>query len=329
MPATRKDALRFLGTQWSSLTQNKVVGIAAEVEFQNYLAASGIHYLPGGWILTPGDNSIAKVPTQARVALIPRAASFPWHPITTGAATHAEISAYHYFRQVGIKVYFVQPVATDVRQFTVPTRTKGRTKACYPRPYDLEFQDMLPSGPAAIPFATAFADFPRRSTGKGLRCYRTKLKDSEPPWTAPSIVSQLFWFEYCRYFVHSQVKVSSNDIDMFLIGKSGASYPTEIKTKVAADDKALGKWFGIDVGTFAKLAFFTASSMNMDALYVVKEVDEHRAQRDWLGIRFKNLVQACSWVMQAGGTGMTGGSTAILKVPRDAMTPLALLLPTL
>lgn len=66
-----------------------------------------------------------------------------------------------------------------------------------------------------------------------------------------------------------------------------------------------------------------------NALYVVQEIDANRDHVEWYGIRFTELVKSCSWVGQAGGTGMTGGSSRTYKIPKAAFTQLADLLPTL
>lgn len=123
--------------------------------------------------------------------------------------------------------------------------------------------------------------------------------------------------------------VSNNDLDLFLLGNSGASYPVELKSKSPATDAILGDWFGIDIGPFAKLAFFTANSMNTDALYVVEEVDNQRNHIEWYGIKFTDLVKSCSWVGQAGGQGMSGGTSSTYKVPKAAFSQFSALLQSL
>jgi hypothetical protein len=123
--------------------------------------------------------------------------------------------------------------------------------------------------------------------------------------------------------------VSNNDLDLFIVGQSGSAYPVELKSKSPVVDSSLGDWFGLDVGPFAKMTFFTANSMNTDALYVVQEVDEFRNHIEWLALKFTDLVKNCSWVIQSGGKGMMGGASSTIKIPKAAFTPLDKLLPRL
>lgn len=57
--------------------------------------------------------------------------------------------------------------------------------------------------------------------------------------------------------------------------------------------------------------------------------DVDRVHVEWYGIRFTELVKSCSWIGQAGGTGMMGGASSTYKIPKDAFTLLSELLPTL
>ncbi|PSD44212.1 hypothetical protein C7E23_03035 [Elizabethkingia anophelis] len=67
----------------------------------------------------------------------------------------------------------------------------------------------------------------------------------------------------------------------------------------------------------------------MEALYFVEEVDATGNTIEWWGIRFSELLKTCHWVSQSGGTGMGGGASATIKVPKISFQALSTLLPTL
>lgn len=333
MPSTAQQAIEFLETQWSSVNANKIVGIEAELRFKALLASHSIHFRPGGWIVTPGNTTLVSPATREKICLLPRSHAFSWQPgtLATTALTPAEISAYICFRQVGARALFVSPSSVRESYFELPQPRTRKSRATYPRAYPLELAEVGTNGAlTAVAPDDAFKYFPLRKGNKGLRCYDTgRLTLSAPPWTDFETLSSLFWFEYARYYFQIDYLFSNNDLDLFIVGPSGRPYPVELKSKAVASDTAMGKWFGIDIGPFAKLAFFTANSQHNDALYVVEEVDAHRNHVDWWGITFTELVKACSWVGQRGGKGMSGGASSTYKVPMSAFTPLISLLPTL
>jgi hypothetical protein len=334
MPNNLTTAIHFLETQWSSINDNKIKGILAELRFKSFLVQNNIHFVSGGWIVIPGNPTLNNIPTREKVCILPRFHSFSWvqgNAPYQQAVTPAEISAYNYFRQVGVRAIFSQPTGVNEDLFALPTRTLGRTRAKYPRPYQLDFFEIAPNGTfISVPISAIFQNFPLRIGNKGMRCnVLNRINSNVFPWNTSSITAELFWFEYSRYYIQTQYIISNNDLDLFVIGPSGAAYPVEIKSKTPANDKALGDWFGIDMGPFAKLSFFTANAMNTDALYVVEEVDAGRNHVGWYGIRFTVLVKSCSWVGQGGGTGMMGGASTTYKIPKTAFTILNNLIQTL
>lgn len=334
MPSSIQQAINFLETQWSSINDNKIKGILAELAFKSFLNQQDIHFIPGGWIMSPGNKTLCEVPAREKVCLLPRNVTFSWQAPTTIAAapvTPAEISAYNYFRQVGVRAYLVYPSNIVETNFAIPQPRQGATRATYPKNYHLDFMSISQQGELqSNPVGTVFQSFPIRNGNSGLRCSQLhRIAANQAPWNDSDAIARLFWFEYTRYFVQVDYLVSNNDLDLFILGPSGSCFPVELKSKTVANDNILGDWFGIDMGPFAKLAFFTANSMNTDALYVVQEVDADRNHVEWYGIRFTELVKSCSWVGQAGGTGMMGGASSTYKVPKAAFTRLTELLPTL
>ncbi len=332
MPRTREEAINFLETQWSSINDNKLKGIHAEISFKSYLHENNVHYLPGGWILIPGKNVIAEIPPHEKICLLPVEYDFTWCGNTEALfetnVTPAQVSAYNYFRQLGVTTYFLFPNEINQDNFILPTKSEGTRRANYPKSYDLSFKTISPTGDfIEVPFTTVMSQFSPRKGNIGLRCYsQNRLNPINPPWDNTELVKSLFWFEYARYYCQINYLVSNNDLDLFLVGNSGKSYPVELKSKTPAHSQSLGDWFGIDIGPYAKMSFFTANSMNTDALYIVQEVDDDRNHIDWLGILFTDLVKSCFWVGQAGGTGMMGGDSSTIKIPKAAFVPLGNLL---
>lgn len=322
MPSSIDGAIRFLETQWSSINENKLKGIKAEVDFRGYLKKKKVHYIPGGWILSPGKNTHVEIPSKEKICLLPIEIGFSW--VSTGQGgnniTPALMSAYNYFRQVGVTTYFVVPEPIDEVGFKLPSKKQGATRAMYPRSYNLLFKKISSNGQFEdVNMSDVMKNFPHRNGNIGMRCNQVNRIDrNKVPWNDAEIVRDLFWFEYARYYCQVEYLVSNNDLDLFIIGTSGSAYPVELKSKLPVEDDKLGDWFGLDIGPFAKMSFFTSNSMNTDALYVVEEVDEQRNHIAWLGIKFTELVKSCCWVGQAGGQGMMGGASSTIKVPKAA-----------
>lgn len=325
VPNTLSEAITFLETQWPSNNENKMKGILAELRLKEFLTQHNHHFISGGWIMIPGTTSRSETPTLDKLCILPRKHSFTWEDTNNNrnSLSLAELSAYNYFRQVGLTVLFANPVDIDETQFELPSPAVGRVRAKYPRSYELQLQKVSNTGLTTVTTEDAFSRFPQRNGNRGIQCKRTNwIPQGNAPWNHPSLVSDLFWFEYSRYFFKVNYLISNNDLDLFIIGSSGASYPVELKSKTPANDPSLGDWFGIDMGPFAKLSFFTSNAMNTDALYVVEEVDNDGNHLEWYGIKFTDLVKSCSWVGRSGGQGMTGSASSTYKIPKSAFSSL-------
>jgi hypothetical protein len=333
MPNNRENAIRFLETQWSSINANKVKGIEAEVRFENHLntaAMSGLYQfiIPEGWIISPGNIRLTNLPTKNRIAILPIPKSFTWSGAINSPSFSGQVLAHSYFQQADIKVYFAECStilnAANQSNFAIPTR------GSYLRSYDINFKKVGAQELVPVPTATVMNNFAPRMGARGMRAYALqRINRALPIWIDNQIVTNLFWKDYVRYFLQRYYVVSNNDLDFFLVSNSGRSYPVEFKSKTAANDSQIGDWFGIDVGPFAKLSYFISLSNNMDAIYVVEEVDVNRNTLDWWAIKFSNLLKGCSWVQQSGGAGMGGGRSATLKVPKAIFTQLNAFLSTI
>lgn len=328
MPKDLDTAIKFLETQWSSITVNKLKGIKAEIRLEEYLNSSMIRHLfnyiiPGGWIISPGKNILINPTTKGRVAIIPIPTSFSWTQGTNPIAFAAQVLAESYFRQVGITTYFTK-YSTNGNQiiensFNIPQR--GNYQTTYP----LNFYKVGSNGLVGVNLTEVTNFFTLRTGLLGMRAYAAnRINRQDPIWTSSSLITGLFWKEYSRYYLHRNYLVSSSDLDFFIVGKSGKAYPIEFKSKAIYIDNTLGDWFGIDIGPFTKLAFFVSLSNNMEALYFVEEIDLLGNTLQWWGVKFSLLLKNCHWVSQSGGTGMGGGSSATVKVPKIIFEPLNL-----
>jgi hypothetical protein len=136
-------------------------------------------------------------------------------------------------------------------------------------------------------------------------------------------ITEEFLKEHLRVSVCTPYMAEVSDVDGILWGNE-KTYPLEIKEKTAASDSKLGEYFGIDVGPFVKLAFYAAKRGNLHSLFVVREITdtETRAIKQWWFIPFDRLAQYASWNQQGGGTNMLGGSSTVVRVPKDRFTKL-------
>jgi hypothetical protein len=73
-----------------------------------------------------------------------------------------------------------------------------------------------------------------------------------------------------------------------------------------------------------KLAFYVAKRGNLHSLFVVREVTdtETRQLKQWWFIPFDRLASYASWSQQGGGTNMLGGSSSVVRIPKDRFTKL-------
>ena len=125
---SRKQAIEFLETQWSSINENKAKGVLAEVRFLEHMKSSQakeayFQIIPGGWILTPSKRSSkCSSPYKNRIAIIPPNASFSWSKDATEHSFVSQVIAHTYFSHAGIILYFagIRQVRTLIRDATIP-----------------------------------------------------------------------------------------------------------------------------------------------------------------------------------------------------------------
>jgi hypothetical protein len=130
-------------------------------------------------------------------------------------------------------------------------------------------------------------------------------------------IPEEFSKEHLRVTLSSRYISEMSDVDGIFWGRQ-YTYPLEIKEKTCNSDTRLGEYFGLDVGPFVKLAHYAAKRGNLHSLFIVREIADAEARElvAWRYITFDHLAQFASWVQQQGGRGMTGGNSAVVKIPK-------------
>ena len=290
----------FLSKSIASLNRNKLNGILAEIDFRNYLGTLGFQdkVSPGGWIARStgpgqfGHHTIAVFPETIipdRVYPADRILPVP------SIGLHTICSTFH---QMGIHSYYCAPTIEHERatesviwhfiQLGLPTAQVYRIF-----PFDL-------------------GGFISRERRYNFLRYTTII-DSIPIQAIPDQFSK----EHLRVTFQNSFIAEISDIDGIFWGQQ-YTYPIEIKEKTAAADRNLGEYFGLDLGPFVKLAYYSAKRGNLHSLFVVREIDnaEQRFLVNWWFITFERLAQFASWVPSGGGTNMLGGQSTVVKVPK-------------
>lgn len=296
----------YLSSSISSINQNKINGMLAEIDLRNTLTNLGFggRISQGGWIVRSvgagvfGHQSSVLFPMtiQDGVNYSPnRILEEP--PI----ALHTICSTMH---QIGVHSFYCVPsVATDNNTASITWQTK---------------QLGIPNPAAYTPMLTTLQNFSARTRNYNFLRYNTNA--AIVPATS---LAEEFTKEHLRVAFQNAFMCEMSDIDGIIWGQQ-FTYPIEIKEKTVANDSKVGDYFGIDVGPFVKLAFYAAKKGNLHSLFFVREIN-NTAQRqlvNWWFITFDTLAQYASWVSQGGGRNMQGGGSTVVKIPRAEFTPL-------
>ncbi|KAF0165412.1 MAG: hypothetical protein FD157_1399 [Rhodocyclaceae bacterium] len=202
------------------------------------------------------------------------------------------------FRQLGIQSYFCIPsvaVANDSISMTWRAKELG------------------------IPWEDAYQDFPGKLAGfqpRGRR-YNFLRNHTDVSIVPDAYIPEEFSKEHLRVALSDRYISEMSDVDGIFWGRQ-YTYPLEIKEKTCNRDPRLGEYFGLDVGPFVKLAHYAAKRGNLHSLFIVREIADPEARElvAWRYITFDRLAQFASWVQQQGGRGMTGGNSAVVKIPK-------------
>jgi hypothetical protein len=293
----------FLSKSLSSINKNKLNGVRAEAELRNFLHHHGLagHVLPGGWIAR--SDSRAGAPFGANtVAFFPHAMQ-PTAKYSSVAGVNPP-PAFHkvgaIFHGIGISTYYLHPIVTTRNDpFSISWYAFGLGPPVLPPPQLF---------PGCIP---GFAPRTRRHN-----YLRYKSKTAALP---AQLIRDEFSRESARVSFSSKFFSEIVDVDALFWGKHKV-YPIEIKEKTAANDKAIGDWFGLDVSPFVKLSHYSARRGNLDALFIVREID-HESSRNlvgWWYVDFETLAKNAAWTPRGGGRDMRGGRSTVIRIPKAA-----------
>ena len=297
---------QYLKKSIESFNQNKVNGLLAELNLRNYLSDLGYsdRISAGGWIIrSTGPGNFGK----RNIALFPETV----HPDT-------EYPEGRTFSQPDPGLYSICSVLHSIEidsYFCTPV-IKNDDSAISLIWYACQLG--LPSQQPFKPLHEHLDTFQKRTSGKNFL-----LNNANTEMIPDISVPDLFSKEHLRVTVADMVDFEISDIDGIFYGRSKV-YPLEIKEKTAAYDKQLGPYFGLDIGPFAKLAFYSARTGNMHSIYIVREIDDKRTRNlvQWWVITYRDLAGFASWFPWQGGQSMTGGSSTVVRIPKSAFSPL-------
>jgi hypothetical protein len=280
---------------------NKLHGLLAEVDFRSHLQKLGYgdRVSPGGWIAPCVGNWVFGHRT---VVFFPeliqpdreyskgRSLPNPPHALHTICAT---------LHQIGIASYFCAPTI----------KVNGKT-------IDLEWQAIrlgLPSEQQYGSFPTDLAGFSER-----VHPYNFLRWNTDVGVIPENAVTEEFSKEHIRIAFQNKYLAEVLDMDGILWGDQG-TYPLEINEKTAETDRNIGHYFGLDVGSFLRLAYYAAKRGNLHSLFIVREIAdvEQRELVAWRVIKFDKLAQFASWKEIGGGRNMQGGRSTVVRIPKS------------
>jgi len=176
----------------------------------------------------------------------------------------------------------------------------------------------VPIQKSYLTFPDSLKQFVARS--KKHMLLRGKSDTSKIPLTA---LSEEFSKEHLRIAFLSKFFSEIADVGGVFLGRQH-TYSVEIKEKVVAKNPSAGATFGLDVGSFVKLAFYASKQGPLHSLFAVREIDnvQTRALVGWWFITFEQLARYASWTPKGGGTNMGGGGSTVVQIPKSEFTPL-------
>lgn len=296
----------FLSLSISSLNNNKLRGLLAEISLRTFLADLGFgdRVSRGGWIVrTKGPNIFG----HSTVALFPEVInpcdSYPQtrvlpHP---DSGLHTICATFH---QSGISSFFC---AASVSQ---PDDAAS-----------LQWSAVQLGVPVQQPYAPLIERLSSIGFTSRKRKYKFLKYHTDAELIPDFAVPEEFTKEHLRVVFNTAYMAEISDIDGLFWGNQH-TYPIEIKEKAPAKSADMGLYFGLDIGPFVKLAYYAAKRGNLHSLYVVREVDNtpERNLVRWAYVTFDHLAQFASWGSRGGGTNMQGGASSVVRIPRSEFT---------
>lgn len=299
----------YLSTSMSSMNQNKLNGLLAEVDFRNYLASLGFaeRVSLGGWIARSegannfGHNTVVFFPEIIEPS---KDYSSNRQPPNPDYGLHTICATFH---QIGIQSYFCSPTIEESDN-----------------PNSIQWKAVQ----LGLPVQQGYRSFPENINGFQERTRRYNfLRYHLDVSSIPQISSlpEEFSKEHLRVTFQNRFMSEMSDVDGIFWGNQ-YTYPVEIKEKTVGRDNKVGDFFGLDVGPFVKLAFYAAKRGNLHSVFVVREIDNptERNLLNWWIITFEQMAQFASWNPISGGTNMRGGGSTTIKIPKSEFSPMNL-----
>jgi hypothetical protein len=305
---TQESMQGYLSSSITSLNQNKLRGLLAEVDLRTYLADLGFagRVSRGGWIVrTKGPNNFG----QRTIALFPEIVA-PGIDYSAARTLPAPDLGLHTicatFHQSGIASYYCAAVAEEENTPTMLRWQAIQLGLPVEQTYSLLIEKLAEVG------------FRLRARPYNFLRYTTELTNL--PETA---VAEEFTKEHLRISFNTRYMAEISDIDGLFWGTQH-TYPLEIKEKTPASSPDLGPYFGLDVGPFVKLAYYAAKRGNLHSLFIVREIDNETDRNlvAWRYITFDHMAQFASWVPMGGGTNMQGGRSSVVCIPKSEFSVL-------
>jgi hypothetical protein len=296
----------YLSSSISSINQNKINGMLAEIDLRNTLINLGFggRISQGGWIMR---NVGAGVFGHTTAVIFPQTIQLDTDYSVgrqleePALALHTICSTMH---QIGVNSFYCVPsIATNNDASSISWQTK---------------QLGIPVVQPYTPLIPTIQNFGAR--GRRYNFLRYKTNANQIPVAS---IPEEFTKEHLRVNFQDQFMCEMSDIDGVLWGQQ-YTYPIEIKEKTPGNDTKVGDYFGLDVGPFVKLAYYAAKKGNLHSLFFVREINDtiNRQLVNWWFITFDKLAQYASWVPMGGGTNMQGGGSTVVKIPKAEFTAL-------
>jgi hypothetical protein len=249
---------QFLYSSISSINQNKLNGMIAEIDLRNTLNDLGFskRISPGGWIVRNvgpevfGHHTSVFFPETIKVGVeYPDNRNLEEPP----RALHTICATMH---QIGIHSYYCIPaVIRDDDSSSVKW-------------YSTQL---------GIPSQDSYHPFPENLTNYGFRTrnYNFLRYKSDSSLIPEIAVPEEFSKEHIRVHFQNKFMCEMSDIDAIFWGEQ-YTYPIEIKEKTAAEDKQIGEYFEIEIKPFVSIAKIFHQRENQDSLIFIRENEENK-----------------------------------------------------
>ncbi|WP_342359019.1 hypothetical protein [Terrarubrum flagellatum] len=226
----------YLSKSLTSLNQNKLNGLRAEIDFRTLIAKLGFErrVSAGGWLLRNTRGNFGHHIVAVFPHVIEPNRDYSGTPTTSNIPTNLHTICAT-FNQLGIKSYYAHPIIDSAGA--------------------IEWKFVRLGVPHIDSFVSAtdlIAGFHKRPRHYNFLRYQTDASQIDRVHLPDE-----FSKENLRIFLSSLIMCEIVDIDGIIWGERH-TYPIEIKEKTAAPDPNMGEFFGLDVGPFVKLAFYAA-----------------------------------------------------------------------